>query len=108
MAALSFENFKASLSGCVPPDGLDLALRALWWDRKGDAAVARRLAERDDGNAGRWVLAYLCRKAGESSEADYHYWRAGLVPTRGALDAEWRDIVLTLLSERPVAGAYGI
>ena len=52
-----------------PPDGLNLALQALWWDAKGDWDKAHeRAQERDDIRAGMRVHAYLHRKEGDQSK----------------------------------------
>ena len=94
---MNFEDFRKSLSAESPPAGLSLALTALWWDTKGDWAKAHESAQQDEGPQGAWVHAYLHRKEGDSSNAAYWYNRAGKPETRSASEAEWREIMETLL-----------
>jgi len=93
--------FKASLSADAPPAKLDLALKALWWDGKGDWKEAHEHAQQDEGNpACDWVHAYLHRKEGDASNARYWYRRAGKPAASGALEAEWGEIVAALIGAR--------
>jgi hypothetical protein len=90
--------FRASLSAPTPPEGLDLALQALWRDGKGDWDGAHELAQRDDGGAGDWVHAYLHRKEGDDGNAAYWYRRAGQRIAHGSLEDEWAAIASALLA----------
>jgi hypothetical protein len=94
---VTIEQFRESLRGERPPAGLDLALAGLWWDAKGDWAKAHESAQQDEGPAGSWVHAYLHRKEGDVSNADW-YGRAGQSPARGALEQEWLEITRSLLA----------
>jgi len=76
---------------------LSHALRALWWDAKGDWNRAHESAQQDEGPDGSWVHAYLHRKEGDQSNAAYWYSRAGKPVCRESLDAEWLKIVTELL-----------
>jgi hypothetical protein len=60
---------------------LSVALAALWWDAKGD-----------------WTHAYLHRKEGRASNADYWYQRAGRTYHRPTLDAEREALIEGLLT----------
>jgi hypothetical protein len=97
---MEFESFKASVSKDEPPEGLNTAAKALWWDAKGDWAKAHQCAQADDGETGAWVHAYLHRKEGDSSNAGYWYRRAVKPAASGSLEAEWEAIVRALLGER--------
>jgi hypothetical protein len=57
----------------TPPAGLTLALTGLWWDAKGDWTRAHESAQQDEGIEGSWVHAYLHRKEGDQSNAEYWY-----------------------------------
>ena len=94
---MRWDEFQASLSRSSPPPGLDLALTALWWEARGDWDKAHECAQEQDDPAGAWVHAYLHRKEGDLSNADYWYRRAGRTRPAGTLDAEWRAIVSALL-----------
>lgn len=82
-------SFRTSVGGDAPPDGLSLALQALWWDAKGDWAKAHDRAQADPGPNGAAVHAYLHRKEPDLANARYWYNRAGRAPVTLSLDDEW-------------------
>jgi hypothetical protein len=92
-------SFRESLTCAEPPPSLTLALRALWFDAKGDWEAAHAAAQADDGGAGDWVHAYLHRKEGDASNAAYWYRRAQKPFCSASLDAEWQEIAGALLAE---------
>jgi hypothetical protein len=85
--------FRASVAGEFPPDGLSSAVSALWWDAKGDWAQAHSLVDELETSEGMAVHAYLHRKEGAASNADYWYQRAGRKFHRPTLEAEWTALV---------------
>jgi hypothetical protein len=95
--------FRASLADSAPPDGLGIALQALWWDAKGEWDRAHALAQADEGGAGDWVHAYLHRREGDAGSAAYWHRRAGKIMPRGSLEDEWNAIAAALLAggDRP-------
>jgi hypothetical protein len=95
---MTLQEFRDSVWREEPPPGLSLALLGLWWDAKGNWTKAHESAQQDEGVAGSWVHAYLHRKEGDSSNADYWYRRARKTPKRNSLDDEWAEIVTSLLS----------
>jgi hypothetical protein len=94
---MDLPTFRASLSASEPPDGATQALRALWWDAKGDWDRAHDAAQADGGAQGSLVHAYLHRKEGDLSNAGYWYRRAGRPMPGGTLDAEWQELAMELL-----------
>jgi hypothetical protein len=94
---MDYATFKASLSHDQPPATLSNALKALWWDAKGDWAQAHACAQAQDDAAGAWVHAYLHRKEGDLSNASYWYRRAGRPIFTGALSDEWEMLARALL-----------
>jgi hypothetical protein len=92
------EDFKASLAQKEPPDGLPALLVALWWDAKQDWTRAHALVDELETTDGMAVHAYLHRKGGQASNADYWYERAGRRFQRSTLDEEWQALVEGLLS----------
>jgi len=96
---MTVEKFRASLSGEVPPDGLTAPLAALWWDAKGDWTLAHGLVDELETLDGMAVHAYLHRKGGEASNADYWYQRAGRGSYREKLEDEWAALVEGLARE---------
>lgn len=91
--------FCESLKRKAPPDALSDALRALWWDGKGNWDKAHEAAQRDEGPDGSWVHAYLHRKEGDMPNAKYWYRRADRAAGFGNLQREWESIVNWLLRE---------
>jgi hypothetical protein len=92
------EEFKASLVHDEPPNGLTAPLMALWWDVKGNWTHAHALVDELETTDGMAVHAYLHRKGGQASNADYWYGRAGRRFYQPALEEEWQTLVDGLLS----------
>jgi hypothetical protein len=92
------KEFQASLVHEKPPNGLPAPLEALWWDGKGDWTRARALVDELESPGGMAVHAYLHRREGRASNADYWYQRAGRTYHRPTLDAEREALVEGLLS----------
>jgi hypothetical protein len=91
------EEFRASVTHEIPPEGLRAPLAALWWDAKGDWVQAHGLVDELESMEGMAVHAYLHRKEGAASNADYWYERAGRKFHRAALEDEWEALVEGLL-----------
>jgi hypothetical protein len=92
------EEFRASIVEEAPGAGLPAPLTALWWDAKGDWSRAHALVDELETVDGMAVHAYLHRKEGSASNADYWYQRAGRSFHRPMLEAEWEALVEGLLS----------
>jgi hypothetical protein len=95
---MSLEEFTASVAEQTPRAGLSAPLTALWWDAKGDWARAHALVDELETADSMAVHAYLHRKEGSASNADYWYQRAGRDFHRSTLEAEWVALVEGLLS----------
>src|SRR5271170_1422050 len=89
--------FTESLLQPEPPPYLPAPLAALWWDAKGNWARAHALVDSLETSDGMAVHAYLHRKEGSDSNADYWYRRAGRSWHRASLEAEWMALVEGLL-----------
>ncbi len=94
---MDIEKFKA----LEKPEGLPVALQALWWDARGDWEQAHAEAQRAGSAAGDWVHAYLHRKEGDLGNAGYWYARAGkpAQPAGVSLEREWEAIATSLLAD---------
>src|ERR1700757_4157910 len=95
---MTAEEFRTSITLDTPPAELPLLLQALWWDAKGDWAQAHDLVDELETPDGMAVHAYLHRKEGSASNADYWYHRAGHNFRRPTLEAEWTALVEALLA----------
>lgn len=94
---MDLNQFRDSLKQQFPPLELSDLLAALWWDAKGDWAQAHRLVDELETRQGMAIHAYLHRKEGASSNAEYWYARVGPDTRRPTLDAEWEALVTSLL-----------
>ncbi len=94
---MNVEEFRASVARQEPPDRLTPPLAALWWDAKGDWTHAHALVDELETADGMAVHAYLHRKEGQTSNADYWYQRAGSGFRRPSLQMEWEALVEGLL-----------
>ena len=97
---ISFDEYRDSLSGTAPPDGLDPAQLALWWAGKGEWDQAHRVAQdQESDKACDWVHAYLHRVEGDLSNAGYWYRRAGRPVATEPTGDEWTAIARTLATD---------
>jgi hypothetical protein len=90
---MTVEEFRATLSQAEPPHELPALLAALWWDAKGDWPRAHSMVDDLETPEAMAVHAYLHRKEGVLSNADYWYNRAGRKFRRPTLEAEWEALV---------------
>lgn len=95
---MNLDLFRESLVEASPPKELSVPLSALWWDARGDWARAHSLVDELESMDGMAVHAYLHRKEGSVSNAEYWYQRSGRTYHRPSLDAEWTALVEALLS----------
>ncbi len=94
----SLEEFKKSLSLKNPPAELSASLKALWYDANEDWDKAHDQVDSGRSKEEAWVHAYLHRKEGDISNANYWYSRAGKTLSKKSLVEEWSDIVSQLLN----------
>lgn len=94
---MNASEFRESVKNQIPPEGLAAPLAALWWDAKGDWTQAHSLVDELDTKEGMAVHAYLHRKEGAPTNAEYWYSRAGHKFRRPTLEAEWEALVSGLL-----------
>ena len=87
------QHFQSSLKESVCPVGLNIYLQSLWFDGKGDWHKAHDLVNDLTTQEGARVHAYLHRKEGDLSNADYWYRRAGATRPVISLEAEWLTLV---------------
>ncbi len=95
---MTVAQFRNSVSLDVPPATLSEPLLALWYDAKGDWQRAHGLVDELETRNGMAVHAYLHRKEGNLSNAEYWYQRAGREHHRSDLADEWRALVEFLLT----------
>jgi hypothetical protein len=100
---VNLESFRQSLAAEEPPPLACNALQALWWDAKGNWPRAHACAQADEGITGSIVHAYLHRKEGDLSNAEYWYRRAGRDRVTVPLSEEWDALVRELIGKEAAA-----
>ena len=94
---MNLHEFKETLPGNLPPANLEDHLKALWFDGKGDWEKAHVLIQDVNDKNAAWIHAYLHRKEGDISNADYWYRRAEQERPEISLEKEWEQIAEALL-----------
>ncbi|HEY4149721.1 MAG TPA: hypothetical protein VGM41_12365 [Chitinophagaceae bacterium] len=95
---MNFDAFQSSLSAPVPPDTLNVYLRALWYDAKDDWKKAHELVQDIENKTATRLHAYLHRKEGDIWNANYWYNKAGAHMPGCSLQKEWEELVKELLA----------
>jgi len=96
---MTLKEFKESLSEKTTTPGMSEYLKALWYDAKVDWEKAHTIIQDIEDKTAAWIHAYLHRKEGDSSNADYWYNRAGRKRPSLTLQEEWESIVKELTGE---------
>jgi len=94
---MNLTTFKESLSAPEPPANVSEYLKALWYDANHKWDKAHILIQDINDTNASWIHAYLHRKEGDISNADYWYNRAGKRRPSVSLENEWEQIAETLL-----------
>ena len=90
---MTAHEFRSFLNAGTPPDSWPAPVIALWWDAKGDWALAHGMVDDLETPEAMAVHAYLHRKEGVQWNADYWYRRAGRQFHRERLEDEWEALV---------------
>lgn len=90
--------FKASLTFDRPGSELSVQLKSLWYDAKGDWHQAHTQVDHLKDQQSAWVHAYLHRKEGDISNADYWYSKARQIRPDLSLQEEWEQLIVHFLS----------
>ena len=94
---MTLATFKGTLGGKQPDENLSDNLKALWYDAKGDWNKAHQLVQHKQDKNAAWIHAYLHRKEGDSSNANYWYYHAGKIRTSISFEKEWDEIATALI-----------
>jgi len=95
---MSYDEFILSIENDEQPGGISIYLQALWWDARGNWPKAHALVNDLEDATGCWVHAYLHRKEGDISNADYWYRRFGRKRPSVSLEEEWKTIAMELIN----------
>ncbi len=86
---MTLNEFKNSPS----PSNLSVELQSLWHDGRGDWDQSHNVIQDVNGKNAAWIHAYLHRKEGDLSNAQYWYNRAGRSMPNVSLEEEWGSLV---------------
>lgn len=98
MLLKNYTDFEKSLAKPTADTAWPDALKALWYDAKGDWESSHNIAQDMHNELGSWMHAYLHRKEGDAFNAGYWYRQAGRSYPEISLDAELREMVAFVLS----------
>ncbi len=96
---MNIEAWRATLGIAAPQESWSAPLAALWWDARGDWSRAHGLVDELETPEAMAVHAYLHRKEGMESNAEYWYGQAGRLFRRETLEAEWAALVERLSAD---------
>ena len=94
---MNLDSFKESTAADEPPAQASVYLKALWYDAKDDWEEAHRLIQDLPDKNAAWIHAYLHRKEGDLSNADYWYRTAVKPRPALSLQEEWKQLVTAFL-----------
>lgn len=94
---MTYDEFILTIENNQLPSNLPLYLQALWYDAKGEWQKAHSLIDSLDDKNSCLVHAYLHRKEGDISNADYWYMRAHAQRPSESLQKEWQNLTMQLL-----------
>ena len=94
---MSYDDFILTIESSELPPNLPLYLQALWYDAKDNWSKAHSLIDASNDADCCWVHAYLHRKEGDVSNADYWYRRAGKQRPAVSVQDEWKQITMLLI-----------
>jgi hypothetical protein len=97
MIPKNYNAFVLSLEVEAPDTLWPEALKALWYDGKGNWDAAHTIAQDIPSNLGNCIHAYLHRKEGDKCNAGYWYQRANRTYPAVGLDEEFRQLVNQIL-----------
>ena len=99
MLPKNYTEFQETLSLEAPPSDWPEALKAMWFDAKGDWESSHNIAQDMNNSMGSWLHAYLHRKEGDRFNAGYWYRQAGKTYPNMTLEQELQEIVEFILND---------
>ncbi len=91
--------FKETLNEPTVPKYCSVYLQALWYDARNDWKRAHEIIQDIEDKNAAWVHAYLHRKEGDISNANYWYNKAKRTMPLMSLEEEWNYITTYFLNE---------
>jgi len=85
-------DFQNSLQNPSPPEGAEGQILGLWHAHRGNWEDAHEMAQNSGHALADWFHAWLHRKEGDHSNADYWYAKAGRKRPTSSLEEELEEI----------------
>ena len=95
----NYTEFTETLVEDTPKKSWPSALKALWYDAKGDWEASHNIAQDMHEVMGSWIHAYLHRKEGDKFNAGYWYKKANRPFSNKSLSEELKELVEFVLEE---------
>ncbi len=89
----NYKQFRGTLKESNPPAEWSPALKALWFDAKGNWEASHDIAQEIHSSLGSCIHGYLHRKEGDEWNAGYWYRRANKPYPKISLEDELKEIV---------------
>lgn len=99
MIPQNYLDFKNTLTQSHAPEHWPEALKAMWYDAKGDWEASHDIAQTMQSKLGGWIHAYLHRKECDRFNAGYWYRLAERPYPKSTLEAELQEIVQFILND---------
>lgn len=93
-----YNAFLETLAADAPDELWPEALKALWYEGKGDWTASHHIAQDIPTPMGSWIHAYLHRKEGDKWNAGYWYSRAHREYPKITLEEEFRQLTEAVLN----------
>ncbi len=97
MLPKDYNSFIHSLEAPEPDAIWPEALRAVWYEAKGNWIAAHDIAQEMHSPIGSWIHAYLHRKEGDKWNAGYWYGRANREYPENSYEEELEELVNYIL-----------
>lgn len=95
----NYIEFKESLVADTPKADWPEALKAMWFDAKGNWEASHDIAQDMHSTIGSWMHAYLHRKEGDEFNAGYWYRQADKSFPKTTLEEEHQEMVEFILNQ---------
>lgn len=96
---MDYSEFQHALTADIPPSDWSDALKAMWYDAKGNWEASHDIAQDMHNTMGSWIHAYLHRKERDEFNAGYWYRQAGQPFPKISLEKEHRELVEFILNQ---------
>ena len=95
---MTLEQFIQSIEDESLPHYINPLLEVLWWEENGVWVKAHEIIQEIHSKDSALVHAYLHRREGDTSNANYWYQTAGESAFNGTMEEEWEKLSISILN----------